>query len=357
MDDNGHARNDTFMDSEAALETMRRYELFLQLQAEADDLTDEEYMARLDEISGGDWFDLIQGSEAYGDSEETAAMAAARREAEEMLPGEQLDGASAVMGQDETLPHRQDDMPYPDGTYGNPEGEPQIDTASMDGTDFDDAVPESELDRDQQETLPETGPDGTALGSERDGNMPGSVPESESAVPEFDTENDAGVQNPDETIEQDGTQDTDGHTGTDGTDAHDAFQNGAMASGANVETAEAQEEWPEPEPTQEPVAAMPSNEDSVMPAAPVFDDEQDGRFVEHSEFHAHDVLDEIAAGSGLAGAVVSYEYVPPETAKPEQPQPEQAPGKMPALSAVYREIERMDGPGRDEPSMDGPAGP
>ncbi len=55
-----------FRDSEQDLAVMRQYEAFLRLQQDAEGLSEAEYIRRLDQISGGNPSELMQGAEAYG---------------------------------------------------------------------------------------------------------------------------------------------------------------------------------------------------------------------------------------------------------------------------------------------------
>lgn len=326
-----------FADSEEALAAMARYELFLQLQEEADGLTDEEYLKRLDEISGGDPSELLQGAESYGDMDmDEMARAAAVRAAEEMPVTEQ-DGPAAAYA-DRAAPAA--------GIYAEQSQDPYSGMTSEDGTGG----------------APAYGPaDGNAEGGE----------------PGLDTDREqlAGT----EVLQADGTLDPEsadaedpesayGEGASDGPSldageggaAADAFRTGASAKHRDGSIDEKDET--EEAPGFQAQKGGPEQDDaSYVPAAPDPEDEdvpgrQGGYFKEHSRFDVHDIFDDMAVGTGLAGAVVSYEYVPPEPAAGQQPAkaPEQ---QTPALSAMYREIERMDGPGRQEPEASGPSGP
>lgn len=326
-----------FADSEEALAAMARYELFLQLQEEADGLTDEEYLKRLDEISGGDPSELLQGAESYGDMDmDEMARAAAVRAAEEMPVTEQ-DGLAAAYADGaapaadiyaEQSRNQYGGMALEDGTGGAPAYGPADGNAESG---------EQGLDTDQGQLA------GTE-GLRADGTLD---PES------------TDVEDPESAYGEGAYDGLSLDAGEDGASA-DAFRTGASAEhgdGASDEK-NGQEEAPGPQSQK----GGPEQDDApYVPAAPDLEDEdvpgrQDGYFKEHSRFDVHDIFDDVAVGTGLAGAVVSYEYVPPEPAAGQQPAkaPEQ---QTPALSAMYREIERMDGPGRQEPEASGPSGP
>lgn len=316
-----------FADSEEALAAMARYELFLQLQEEADGLTDEEYLKRLDEISGGDPSELLQGAESYGDMDmDEMARAAAVRAAEEMPVMEQDGPAAGIYAEQPQDPYS--GMASEDGTGGAP---------AYGTADGNAEGGEPGLDTDREQLA------GTE-GLQADGTLD---PES------------ADAEDPESAYGEGASDGPSPDAGEDGA-AADAFRTGASAEHRDGSIDEKDET--EEAPGFQARKGGPEQDDaSYVPAAPDPEDEdvpgrQDGYFKEHSRFDVHDIFDDMAVGTGLAGAVVSYEYVPPEPAVGQQPAkaPEQ---QTPALSAMYREIERMDGPGRQEPEVSGPSGP
>ena len=290
-----------FRDSEQDLEAMRRYEAFLQLQMDAEGLTDEEYLARLDRISGGDPSELLHGAEAYG-SEDADKMAedAAVRDASELADKygyESADGIMAGMLPEDGIEKTDAPGARMDGAYENPEGgDPEADGIYVNGEGY-------EAEANAEAAGPED--------ASGDGAMPGVIPVEDAAVR-------AGAEEEDEKEE-----------------AYEA---------------------------PEYVPPRPAVEDDV-PSGPVMvPDEEDipgkgqpgpaGRFHAVHEYHVDDVLDSVALGTGtLAGAVVGYDYIP---AQPPAYQPVQQKQMTPALAAMYREMQRTDERERER-QMDGPS--
>lgn len=301
-----------FHDSDQDLAVMQRYEAFLQLQLDADGLTDEEYLERLDRISGGDPSELMRGAEAYGsDDAEMQQAAAAVRTAEELAEEEGYGQADGTV--------------YPEGMLRREDAAYQEDTGYG---------PPSE----------DTGGYGEGEDAARHGDA-------EEYGDSVDHENDSG-QREDDAEESE-------------TDAADMFLLGAMAADGRTQAAiddesEAEKEEDGPELSAGAVRSI----DDDVPVGPtiVLDDEDEpgkeqpeavpagaypgheqlipeGELVARKEYQVEDILDSVALGTGtLSGAVVGYEYIP---ARPPilAPEPKQM---TPALAAMYREMQRTD---------------
>lgn len=318
-----------FQDSEQALEAMQRYEAFLQLQLEADGLTDEEYLVKLDQISGGDPSELLHGATAYG-SEDIARMReeTAVRDASELVDKygyEDTDGLTDGVRVDENgdpvkLSEDGGTVKYDGKQIGNGDGTEPSEGVSK--NDFGDGIVA-----------------GTSVALEDGGEDP----------------------------EKD-------HGGEDGEEAGhenhvDAFEAAAMAAAGTGYDGQQQEDKSE-ELEQEAVPEEGLGKQAQaeeMPAGPTmipdYDDEKaekndaavsygGGHFEAKSEYRINDVFDSIAAGTGtLSGAIVGYEYVPEQKGPLVQKEP---PQMTSALAAMYREMARTD-EREMERMLDGPS--
>lgn len=298
-----------FRDSEQDLAVMRQYEAFLRLQQDAEGLSEAEYIRRLDQISGGNPSELMQGAEAYGseDAERMAAEAAVRdateladkygyESADGIAPGtEPGAGTGGMLLRSEVL-GRQDDGEYQE------DDEDGLESGGADGilSDGEEAAlteektGEDAVSEEDGKTVPEDSPEGYA-----DSFMLGAM------AADFD-ESEKEADGPETEPETEGTQ---------------RHLEESVPSGSYIVPED--EDQPE-EQKQGPAKAQP------MPA---------GKVVDIKSYHINDGLDELAMGTGtLAGAVVGHEYVP---ARPPVLTPEPKP-MTPTLAAMYREMQRTD---------------
>lgn len=325
-----------FHDSEQDLEAMHRYEAFLQLQLEADGLTDEEYLTKLDRISGGDPSELLHGATAYG-SEDIARMReeTAVRDASELVDKYGYEDADGLT----------------DGVRVDENGDPA--KLSEDGGTV---------------KLSEDG--GTVRhDGEQIGNGDGTEPSEGVSKNPVD-----GIAAGTSVALEDGEDPEKGHDGEDGEEAGheshaDAFEAAAMAAAGTGYDGQQQEDKSEEleqeaVPEEGPGKQAQAEEIPAGPAAiPDYDDEKAGKndaavpyggghFEARSEYRINDVFDSIAAGTGtLSGAIVGYEYVPEQKGPAVQKEP---PQMTPALAAMYREMARTD-EREMEKMLDGPS--
>lgn len=302
---------DVFRDDPEALEQMARYQAFLNLQNEADYLTDEEYLARYDELMAAN----------YGDGYADSGYASGGMSGIGPYDGKNLDQIPATAADDaladgECLPEE------------DPESEPE-------------ETPESEREEDFPEENPES--------------EPGEDPESE---PEDGLPEDNPEENPEDGIVS-GT-DASGGNGAPFPDGTEAEPESELEDGS-PDAPGKDPDFPEDGPASHAVPDLDDEDDG--PGQP----EQQGWHVEETQaqieitesFTPHDALDQAAMATGLAGAVETMEYIPPqETLVKDAPAQEPETEKQqdgPMMQKMNRMTEEID---RNQPDYQpAPQGP
>lgn len=293
---------DVFRDDPEALEQMARYQAFLNLQNEADYLTDEEYLARYDELMAANYGD------GYADS------------------GYASGGMSGI------------------GTYDGKDLD-QI-PAAADAREDDGSFPGED---------PESGTEKAAPESEPGGGIPGEDPESElEEIPRGEPDDGLPGESP-----EDGTYASDGNgapfpDGTDGDPESEPEDDFPDAPGEDPEFLEGG-------PAVYAAPDLDGEGDSLgQPAQQGWHVEETQARIEVTEsFTPHDALDQAAMATGLAGAVETMEYIPPrETLVKDAPSQGPEPEKQqdgPMVQKMNRMAEEID---RNQPDYQpAPQGP
>ena len=329
-----------FADTEESLERMERYRAFLALQNEADDLTDAEYLSRLDAITYGDRDEFLDGAESYGT--------------------DLVDGEYGTPGWVQDVPHEE----YAADEYGEPDdgpadGNPAPEDTVDDGWVYSGPVTDeygNDLDV-GSEQVSEEAEDGQATVQEgRDGGFVGlrMMSRSEAQYDEY---------GPVDGLEDD-LEDDDIPGSLSGLTEQGA-PDGPQAGVPVVELDDEEPDGPEAGFGAGPVPEMPGPQNvSTTGPAPMLEDEEapgpqftDPQYVKHESFEARDVLDDLSLATGLAGYVETYEYIPPQEIQPNQPAPQQPQPVSPAMAKLQRQIEAMDGPQAPQREVTGPSGP
>ena len=330
-----------FADTEESLERMERYRAFLALQNEADDLTDAEYLSRLDAITYGDREGFLDGAESYGT--------------------DLADGEYGTPGWVQDVPHEE----YGADEYGEPEDEaaaeiPEPEAAVDDGWVYNGPITDEYgnlIDVDGEQASEEA-EDGQA--TVQDGRGGGfadlrMMSRSEAQYDEY---------GPLDGLEDD-LEDDDVPGGVTGPTEQDA-PDGPQAGVPVIELDDEEPDGPEAGLGSGPVPDTPGPQSapSVGPAPMLENEDAPGpqftepQYIKHESFEAHDALDELSLATGLAGYVETYEYIPPQEIQPNQPQTQQQPQPVsPAMAKLQRQIEAMDGPQAPQREATGPSGP
>ncbi len=327
-----------FADTEESLERMERYRAFLALQNEADDLTDEEYLSRLDELTWDDP-ELLDGADNYGT--------------------DLLDGEYGTPGWVNPAPADDYGDEYDNVPENSDLGAPVDDGWAYAGPEADEYgnPPIAMLRREDTLTAPETaqdgvsGPDGTGVQDDEYGRPEGSEAASDGVGAALYAA--AGIE-----AVRDEYGSPEGQDELENEDEPDAPSVGSRVpymgpepqAGVPVIDLEDDEETPEmgmdgPNPGDRALSDVPDD------PGPQFTDPM---YVKHESFEAHDFLDEMSLATGLAGYVETYEYIPSQEI--QRPQPGQPPQPSPAMAKLQRQIEAMDGPSAQR-EITGPDGP